>query len=102
MLKVGFACIFGASTFFVCDLVKKAAKAKNIEVEFDAFPITELSEKIEDFDIILLGPQTRHKANEVKALTDAHGKKMGVISPAVYGSMDGDRILQLIQEVNES
>ena len=101
MIKVGFACVFGASTYYVCDLVRKAAKERNIEVEMEAFPVSEIGDVIHNFDTIVLGPQSKYKAKEVSALAEQHGKKFGPIPADVYGSMDGDVILDFILEVNK-
>ena len=101
MIKVGFACVFGASTYYVCDMVKKSAKARNIEVEMEAFPVSDIDEMIHKFDIILLGPQSKYKAKDVGALAEQHGKKFRTIPADVYGSMEGDRVLDFILEVDK-
>ena len=95
-MKVGFVCSFGMSTYLVGNLVEKAAKANNMELTMEAFPASEVETRIDEFDIILLGPQLKYKAPEIQESATRHQKKFAVIPIEVYGSMDGEVILRFI------
>ncbi len=97
-MKAGFVCSFGMSTYYVLKLVEKAAKARGVELSMDAIPVTELNDRIKEYDVVLLGPQLKYKSSQVSAVATANGKKFVNIPPDVYGSMDGDRILNFILE----
>lgn len=97
-MKAGFVCAFGMSTYYVLKLVEKSAKAKQVNLTMEALPIVELKNRIQDFDIILLGPQLKYKFAQVQAIAEGHGKKVVNIPFDVYGSMDGDKVLKFILE----
>lgn len=46
--------------------------------------------KIDDYDVVLLGPQIRFKLDEVKKTAEEHGKAAEVIDMRVYGMMNGE------------
>lgn len=102
MIRVGFACVFGASTFYLCNMVKEAAAKRKVEMEMEAFPVSDIEEMIDKFDIIVLGPQSKYKAKEVGDLAGKRGKKFDTIPMNVYGSMDGDKVLDFILEVDKN
>ncbi len=54
-----------------------------------AEPIGELEAVIDNYDVILLGPQIRFKEKDVKKLADPKGIPSGVIDMRAYGMMDG-------------
>ena len=70
--------------------VKK--KYKMGEVEIEALPVSECSTKINEVDIVLLGPQVRFQKPVVEKL--AGGRiPVEVIDMRLYGIMDGKSIL---------
>ena len=70
--------------------VKK--KYKMGEVEIEALPVSECSSKIDEVDIVLLGPQVRFQKPVVEKL--ANGRiPVEVIDMRLYGIMDGKSIL---------
>ena len=70
--------------------VKK--KYKMGEVEIEALPVSECSTKINEVDIVLLGPQVRFQKPVVEKL--ACGRiPVDVIDMRLYGIMDGKSIL---------
>jgi len=90
--------MFGMSTYYILKLVEKTAKDKNIDLVMEAIPISELNNRIRDFDMVLLGPQLKYKLSQVKEIADKNGKKSLVIPSDIYGSMDGDKLLNFILE----
>jgi len=87
------------STYLIVNLVEKAAKVKGLDIAMEAFAVAEVKERAGEFDILLLGPQVKYKAAEVQAEAARHGKKFAVIPSDVYGSMDGDKVIEFIMNI---
>jgi len=50
-------------------------------------------------DVLLLGPQVRYMANDVKKKTDAAGIPMDIINMSDYGMMNGENVLQAAEKL---
>lgn len=93
MKKILLVCSAGMSTSLLVTKMNKAAKEMGIEVEIEALPVSECSTKIDEVDIVLLGPQVRFQKPVVEKL--ANGRiPVEVIDMKSYGIMDGKSILQ--------
>jgi PTS system cellobiose-specific IIB component len=95
MFRILLLCSGGTSTSFLVLNIKKAAKAKNIEVEAAACPEHTLKRNIDDFDVILLAPQARYSAERVNKICQEHKKAFALIPGNLYGSMNGPAVLDL-------
>ena len=81
------------STSLLVTKMKNAAKEIGVEVEIEALPVSECSTKIDEVDIVLLGPQVRFQKPVVEKL--ANGRiPVEVIDMRSYGIMDGKSILK--------
>ena len=79
-------CAAGMSTsLLVSNMQKFADEGDFVKAE----PIGELEAVIDNYDVILLGPQIRFKEKDVKKLADPKGIPSGVIDMRAYGMMDG-------------
>lgn len=93
MKKILLVCSAGMSTSLLVTKMNKAAKEMGIEVEIEALPVSECSTKIDEVDIVLLGPQVRFQKPVVEKL--ASGRiPVEVIDMRSYGIMDGKSILE--------
>ncbi|MGC3956161.1 MAG: PTS sugar transporter subunit IIB [Propionicimonas sp.] len=90
-MKVLLICSAGMSTSL---LVNNMLKFADPEDAVDALPFGELEDKIDNYDVVLLGPQIRFKLKEVEAIATAHGKPVEVIDMRVYGTMDGKSAIE--------
>lgn len=93
MKKILLCCSAGMSTSLVVTKMKKAAEEKGIECEIDAVGLELFPEKVDQYDIFLLGPQVRFKKDEFMAIAGPKGKVVEVINQMDYGMMRGDKIL---------
>lgn len=85
-MKVLLICAAGMSTsLLVSNMQKFAEEGDFVKAE----PVGELEAVIDNYDVILLGPQIRFKEKEVKKLADPKGIPSGVIDMRAYGMMDG-------------
>ncbi|MCL2197635.1 MAG: PTS sugar transporter subunit IIB [Defluviitaleaceae bacterium] len=96
MLNIVLLCQYGASTGMLVDKIMEAAKAKNIEVIVNAYPVGEVAKVIDGADIILLGPQVRFKLNSLKKDYESKNVPMITIEPTDYGRLNGENILNSI------
>ena len=57
MYKILLVCNAGMSTSMLVQRMEKAATEKGIEAEIIALPITDALSKMDDWDVVMLGPQ---------------------------------------------
>ena len=92
MKKILLVCSAGMSTSLLVNKMNNAAKEFGEEVSIEALPVSEYSSKIDEVDIVLLGPQVRFQKPVVEKL--AGGRiPVEVIDMRLYGIMDGKSIL---------
>lgn len=96
MKKIVLFCAGGLSTSFLVDKMRKAAKDMAYECEINAYSINEVKKHIEGVDIILLGPQVRFQLENVKKI--APNVPVVVIDAKVYGTFNGETILNLVKK----
>lgn len=95
MKKILLVCSAGMSTSLLVNKMNNAAKEFGEEVSIEALPVSECSSKIDEVDIVLLGPQVRFQKPVVEKL--ANGRiPVEVIDMRLYGIMDGKTILKNI------
>lgn len=93
MLRVLLCCGAGASSGFIAQRMRKAAKARNIEIETKAISETEIEYHIDDYDILLCGPHLHYKINEMKASFETENRPVMLIDKKKYSSLDGEGVL---------
>lgn len=98
-MKILLVCNAGMSTSMLVARMEKAAKAKNMDVEVLALPLTQAEKTLNDWDVVLLGPQVRHcMAQLQKAST---GTPIAVIDMKDYGLMNGENVLNTAIKILE-
>jgi PTS system cellobiose-specific IIB component len=93
MKKILLVCAAGMSTSMLVKKMMEAAKEKDIEVEISALPVSECSKKVDEVDIVLLGPQVRYQKGQVDALVKGR-IPVEVIDMLMYGTMNGKAVLE--------
>lgn len=58
--------------------------------------VEELPKKIEEVDLILLGPQVRYKEEQVKTLSQKYSKPYDIIPFTLYGQVDVENIYKTL------
>ena len=100
MKKILLVCSAGMSTSLLVNKMKSAAQDMNVEVEIEALPVSECSTKINEVDIVLLGPQVRFQKGTVEKLVKGR-IPVEVMDMRLYGMMDGKAILEdALQKIN--
>lgn len=97
-LNILLVCNLGASTGVMVSKMRTIAaeseKLRNIEIKIEAHPAGLLVEKISEFDVVLLGPQIKHRLAELEAICHQHQRPIGVIDIRDYGTVNGGNILK--------
>ena len=76
-------------------VVKNSAKLNEDDFKFIAIPADSLEEEIDNWDIVLIGPQVSHKTDFIESICKPRNIPFTVIDKDVYGEMDGATVLKL-------
>lgn len=97
-LAILLVCNLGASTSVMVskmrDVVEKSEKLKGQHIRIDARNAGDLTTYIADYDLVLVGPQMKHKIDDLTTIARQHGKPIEVIDSQAYGLADGALILK--------
>jgi len=85
-MKILLICAAGMSTSLLTNSMKKHADPGDV---IDALPAGDIDAVINDYDVILLGPQIRYKLAEIEGKAKPLGTPVGVVDMRAYGTMDG-------------
>lgn len=95
-MRVLLICAGGLST----DILKKKmtvfAQEKGLPLEVVACGVMNYKEMLDDFDVILIGPQISYKKVEVEAATD---KPIGLITAVDYAIGNAESIFAQIEKL---
>lgn len=94
MYKIALICEHGASTGLCVQKMIAAAKMMNVEAEIAAHSFAQLSNLVENVDVLLIGPQLSYKLEGFKTEYPQQAIKFTVISPMDFGMMNGEKILK--------
>ena len=94
MVKIALFCAAGMSTSMLVEKMRNTANQKGIEAEINAYPESELEQRVKDIDVALLGPQVRFMLTKAKGICEPAGVPVEVINTMDYGMMKGDKVLE--------
>lgn len=98
-MRILLCCAGGFSTNMLMQnmkkVVKESAKLKEEDFKFTAIPADSLEEEIDNWDVVLVGPQVSHKVDFIEAICKPKNVPFTVIDKEVYGQMDGATVLKL-------
>lgn len=93
MKKILLVCSAGMSTSMLVKKLQDTANKEGKEYEVEALALSEAETKVDEVDVILLGPQVRFQKAQVEKV--ANGKvPVDVIDMQQYGMMDGEGVLK--------
>ncbi|MFI3210957.1 MAG: PTS sugar transporter subunit IIB [Peptostreptococcaceae bacterium] len=93
MTKIALFCAAGMSTSMLVEKMKSAATEKGIEAEINAYPESELSARVDEIDVALLGPQVKFLLPKAKEICEPKNVPVDVINMMDYGMMNGAKVL---------
>ena len=98
-MKILLCCAGGFSTNMLMQnmkkVVKESSKLNEEDFRFIAIPADSLEGEIDNWDIVLVGPQVSHKTDFIEAICKPRNIPFVVIDKDVYGQMDGATVLKL-------
>ncbi|GGI40809.1 PTS sugar transporter subunit IIB [Mammaliicoccus stepanovicii] len=100
MKKILLVCSAGMSTSMLVKKMQEVAQKENKDYEVEALALSEAETKIDEVNVILLGPQVRFQKAQVEKV--AQGKvPVDVINMQQYGMMDGEGVLRQAESLME-
>ena len=73
VMRILFICGNGVSSGMIASRTGKAGKAQGYDVDTEAYSYTELSEVIDDFDVVLAAPQMKCNEEMIRETCEEHG-----------------------------
>lgn len=102
-MNILLVCAGGMSTSLIVGKMKKEIENRHItDIRVDANAIEELENIIDNYDVIMVGPQIRYKEPYIRNLCNQKGKTYVIIPPSVYGLVDGAKMLDLAINLKNS
>lgn len=94
-MNILLVCSAGMSTSLLVTKMEQAAKAKGIQAKIWAVAGDAAKENLDQADVLLLGPQVRYLASEMKKLAEPKGIPVDIINSVHYGLMNGEAVLEM-------
>ena len=94
-------CGAGASSGFMAANARKAAKKEGLDFEIKAKSVSEITDYLNEIDILLVAPHLKYMLNEVKEEAEAAGVKSAIIPQKVYGALDGKGLIEEVKQLKE-
>ena len=98
-MKILLICAAGMSTSLLKQKMLEQAEPDTI---IDAFAYGELEDKIDHYDVVLVGPQLGYRMEKIKKTAAEHGKVAGSIDPIAYGRCQSDKVLKQAYDLLQS
>lgn len=95
MRNIVLVCNMGVSTSLMVNRMKKEAKEKGYECTINAYALQKSKQKIQEADIVLVGPQIQYEIPRIKK--QYPDKIVMAIAITDYGRMDGAKVLKEVQ-----
>lgn len=93
MVRIALFCFAGMSTSVLVKRMRDYALERNIDCSVDAFSQTEVADKVQNLDIVLVGPQIKYLKKRIEEICEPYGVKVMVISDIDFGRMDAKKVL---------
>lgn len=99
-MKVLFVCSGGMSSAIVVNALKKEAEKHGQEIEVKAIGSSEVSMELKnDWDVVMVAPQIRHRFDNIKNEADEAGVPCGAIPPQGYTPLGGPILFKALNEL---
>lgn len=85
------ACNAGLSTSMLVEKMRESALEQNLETEILAVSTNDIEDHVEEFDVVLLGPQVRFMKDQIQERISI---PVDVIDGMDYGMLRGENVLK--------
>ena len=100
-MKILLICGNGVSSG-IAQKIRKAGIARGYDAVSDAYSYSQLSEVVDEFDVVLVAPQMKFNEDMIRDICALHQKPYAVLDNFVYSTLDGERgfdtVLSLLNE----
>ena len=93
-IKILLACGAGASSGFLAQGMRKAAKKQNLDVQIKAVSDIEILNYVDEIDLLMIGPHIKHRLPEFEAAVQGKKVILAVIDQKKYSMLDGAGVLE--------
>lgn len=98
-MRILLVCAGGFSTTVMMNSIKKTIEnSTKLDIKdftpMEAIPADRLEEKIQGYDIVLVGPQLGHKFEAISKTAKDYNKPSLLIEASLYGAVDGPTVLK--------
>lgn len=98
MINVLLICGAGASSGFMAQAIRRAAKRKGVEISAIARSEAELKRHLGKIDMLLIGPHLAYIKEDIEKETIGYDIKVAIIPQNIYGMIDGEKAVAFILE----
>lgn len=95
-MKILLVCAAGMSTSLLVNSMKKFADPADV---IEAYPVAQLEKLIDNYDVVLCGPQIRYKFKDIQKTAAAHNKPVDIIDMVAYGQQKGDKVMEMAKKL---
>ncbi|WP_026570666.1 MULTISPECIES: PTS sugar transporter subunit IIB [Sediminibacillus] len=92
-MNIILVCSAGMSTSMLVSKMKKAAGDRGLTANIEAVSESALKRKLDNLDVVLIGPQVRYLEKKIKSQLEPKGIKVAVIDQMAYGMIQGEKVL---------
>lgn len=92
-LNVLLVCGSGASSGFMAANMRKAAKARGLDMKITARSESEIENYIDEIDALMVGPHLAYIMDDIEEYTQGADVKVILMKPSYYSKLDGSAAL---------
>ena len=89
-------CGSGASSGFMAANIRKAAKARGLEITVNARSEATVEDYVDDIDCLVIGPHLASIKEDMEEICEGHDIKVLICDRDAYAHLNGDRALDQI------
>lgn len=102
MVRIRLFCVAGILSTVIVNKMRDAAKLGELEVDIQSFSESHMRKRLEEADVVLLGPQIAYKLPKVKLMCEQLEITSNLIPMKDIGMMNGNNILDIaFQSIEE-
>lgn len=98
MIRILLVCVGGMSSTLLVNKMEKDAKKRNIDCKIWTVGEGDIKSELDNFDILLLGPQLRFMLDDVKSIVGDRAP-VSIIDMVNYGTCNGHAVLNSVLEI---
>ncbi|CAG9297657.1 PTS sugar transporter subunit IIB [Celerinatantimonas diazotrophica] len=93
MYQIMLCCSAGMSTSLLVTKMRTAAEEQEIDVQIDAYSVSEFEQQVGQYQVVLIGPQVKYLKDDLTQRAQPFGVPVDVIGMSDYGMQNGKNVL---------